>query len=414
MRFAHFADAHLGFQKDRSLQKVEERAFEHAVGECISRNVDFVLMCGDMFHTNIPEMRVQKAAMEQFRRLHDASIPVYAVYGSHDFSPVSNSFIDLLVSANFMKKMGARVEDDNKVLPEFTVDEKTGAKLAGLSGQKVGRDAEYYDLLDREKLESEPGFRIFMFHGAVRELVGGHEGEGGFSASRLPGGFDYYAGGHIHAFADHRSIEGRDHIVYPGTLLAGYHSDMEESARGRRRGFVVVDFEDDGVKGVELVEVPGCAYDLVEVDADGRSSEAVNREVSEKVDAARAADRAVVLRVGGELSAGRVTDIDLGAARKTLLQNGALAVMVHRRSLSSAEYKIRGEHGDTPDEIMQNTFQDNIGQVRLKRDNLTGERGVALAQSLFSSMRNPRPDNEKKADYEYRVRTDAVAKMGLE
>lgn len=412
MRFAHLADTHLGFQKSKNLQDVEERIFTHAIGECISQDVDFVLMCGDIFHTNIPEMRIQKLAMEQFRRLYDASIPVYAVYGNHDFSPVNNSFIDLLEAANFIKKMKADVGEDNLVRPIFRVDEKTGAKIAGLSGQKVGRDSDYYDHLAKDVLESEPGFKIFLFHSAIKEMAGGYEGESGISVSGLPMHFDYYAGGHMHTFADYNDIAGYGHIVYPGTLLAGYHSDMEETARGTRRGIVLVDFEKH-ITNIDLIGIPGCLYEVIDVNAEGRSADAVNREVIEKTEAIGAHGKAVILRVGGELSVGRVTDIDLVAARKTLLKHEALDVMVQRSALTSGEYKIRGESGGTPEQIVQNTFRDNVGQVRIKRDSLTGDRGAALAESLFLSMRHPRPDNEAKKDYEYRIRTEAVAKMGL-
>ncbi len=96
MKFAHLSDIHLGFQKYEALQEIEQNVFEKTLDECISRKVDFILIPGDMFHVNIPEMRVQKYAFAKFKQVHDAGIPVYVVYGSHDFSPVANSVIDLL------------------------------------------------------------------------------------------------------------------------------------------------------------------------------------------------------------------------------------------------------------------------------------------------------------------------------
>ncbi len=105
MKFAHLSDIHLGFQKNEPLQKIEQQVFENAMEKCISLNVDFILIPGDMFHVNIPEMRVQKYAFAMFRKIHDAGIPVYVVYGSHDFSPVSNSVIDLLVETGYLTKV---------------------------------------------------------------------------------------------------------------------------------------------------------------------------------------------------------------------------------------------------------------------------------------------------------------------
>ncbi|MDO8640597.1 MAG: DNA repair exonuclease, partial [Nitrosarchaeum sp.] len=166
MRFAHLSDIHLGFQKHEALQKIEQQVFEKAIVECSSRIVVFILIPGDLFHVNIPEMRVQKFAFAKFRQVHDAKIPIYVVYGSHDFSPVANSVIDLLVEVGYITKVTLATSLGNgRIKLGFLVDKKTGVKIAGLSGLKVGKDREYYEKLDRESLEAESGFKIFLFHG---------------------------------------------------------------------------------------------------------------------------------------------------------------------------------------------------------------------------------------------------------
>ena len=122
MLFAHLSDIHLGFQKHESLQKIEQQVFEKALDECISRKVDFILIPGDMFHVNIPEMRVQKFAFAKFRQVHEAGIPVYVVYGSHDFSPVSNSVIDLLSEVRYISKVTkVKSSDDGKIVLDFMI-----------------------------------------------------------------------------------------------------------------------------------------------------------------------------------------------------------------------------------------------------------------------------------------------------
>jgi len=169
--FAHLSDIHLGFQKSPALQQIEQEVFEKALDECIKRKVDFILIPGDLFHVNIPEMRVQKLAVRKFREVHEEGIPVYVVYGSHDFSPVSNSVIDLLVVAGYLTKVSKQKESSSdKIALEFTVDSKTGAKIVGLPGLTAGKELEYYEKLDRDLLESEPGFKIFLFHGGLSEL----------------------------------------------------------------------------------------------------------------------------------------------------------------------------------------------------------------------------------------------------
>ena len=411
--FAHFADIHLGFQKTGPLQALEMDVFERAMDECVSRDVDFVLICGDLFHVNIPEMRVQKLAMKKFRDMHEAGIPVYAVYGSHDFSPVNNSAIDLLESAGYLIKATNASYRDDLIHLDFLEDEKTGAKLAGLSGLKAGRDAEHYQMLDRPSLESELGFKIFMFHGAISEMMGDIRDDNNMPISYLPAGFHYYAGGHLHTFR-RDTFPGYANVVYPGTLFAGYHSDMETSARGERRGFAIVDFDDDGVNSVDLADISSCDYELAEIDAEGKPAESVSLDLDRIMGGLNPSGKVVILKIAGEMSSGRTTDIDLAGARKRVGEQGALEVLIDRNGLTSKEYKIRGESAGTRDEIELRTFEGNIGQVRIKRPNLTGVGGVRLAGSLLSVLRQPRPENEKTKDYEHRIKSEASARMRLD
>lgn len=58
---------------------------------------------------------------------------------------------------------------NGKLQLEFKTDEKTKAKLCGISGRKLGIEKEYYNILDREPLEKEEDFKIFVLHGAVSE-----------------------------------------------------------------------------------------------------------------------------------------------------------------------------------------------------------------------------------------------------
>ena len=70
VRFAHTSDIHLGFQREQALREVELKIFGSMMDSFIEKKVDFILMPGDVFHTNIPHMDVQKRAVEIFRRVH--------------------------------------------------------------------------------------------------------------------------------------------------------------------------------------------------------------------------------------------------------------------------------------------------------------------------------------------------------
>ncbi len=414
MRFAHLSDIHLGFQKYEALQKIEQSVFERIFDECIAREVDFILIPGDLFHVNIPEMRVQKFAFAKFRQIYDAGIPVYVVYGSHDFSPVSNSVIDLLAEVGYITKV-TRVKDseDGKIALNFLVDEKTGVKITGLSGLKVGKDREYYEKLDIEPLEAESGFKIFLFHGGISEMKteSGMDGDH-MPLSLLPRNFDYYAGGHMHKF-NHQEFDDHQNVVYPGTPFAGYHKDLEDNARGQKRGFVVVEFEDK-VKSVEFVEIENTQYSIIEINAENRIAESLNKELQDKTRDIDPAQQVVIIKVYGEMTKGKTADVDISAIRDELNQKGALAINISKNQLTSKEYSITEAKGADKEEIETNVFSENIGQLRFDHPELLGDSGVRLAKKLLSELVQPGLINEKKNEYIPRIRNNALAVLGLD
>jgi len=413
MQFAHMSDIHLGFQKQENLQKIEQKVFESALDECIKRKVDFILIPGDLFHVNIPEMRVQKFAFAKFRQVHEHKIPVYVVYGSHDFSPVSNSVIDLLNETGYITKV-TRVKEstEEKITFDFIKDEKTGVKIVGLPGLKVGKDEIYYQKLDREYLESQPGFKIFLFHGGIDELKTETGPETDFMPlSLLPKGFKYYAGGHMHDFL-HQKYPEYAHVVYPGTLFAGYHSDLENNAKGKKRGIVFVEF-DDNIKNVEFVPVDNAEYEIIEVDSAKKRSTDVNIELLEKIRALEPENKIIIIKIEGELSEGKTTDIDFTKIKDELQQKSVLDIKINRNQLTSKEYTITQANGKDKYEIETNIFSENIGEIRLEEKELVGNAGVQTAKRLLREITQSILDNEKKSDYNKRIEQSAIEILGL-
>ena len=414
MKFAHLSDVHLGFQKQESLQKIEQQVFEKILDECITRKVDFILIPGDLFHVNIPEMRVQKFAFAKFRAVHDAGIPIYVVYGSHDFSPVSNSVIDLLAEVGYITKVtDATSHEDGAISLKCLVDPKTGAKITGLSGLKVGKDREWYEKLDRESLEAEQGFKIFLFHGGISDMKtdSGMDGDQ-MPLSLLPKGFSYYAGGHMHKW-NHQSFDGYSNVVYPGTPFAGYHADLEDNANGEKRGFVLVEFEDT-VKSVNFIEIENTEYEVIEVDANNRKAESVNKELAEKTAEIDVANKVVIIKIQGELMSGKTADVDVSLVRDNLNDKDALVVNVSKTQLTSKEYAITEAKGSNKEEIETNVFSENIGQLKFDYPELLDKSGIKLATKLLQELGQPKLENEKNNEYVPRIRDSALVLLGLD
>jgi DNA repair exonuclease SbcCD nuclease subunit len=405
----------LGYQKQSSLQQIEESIFQSVIDECIKRKVDFVLIPGDLFHINIPEMRVQKFAFRQFRKLHEMGIPVYVVYGSHDFSPISNSVIDLLTESGYLTKVSVQKDAaEDKIVLGFTQDPKTNAKIVGLPGLSAGKEHEYYQKLDRNVLEIEEGFKIFLFHAGINELKTKSIAEGEFMpVSLLPKGFDYYAGGHIHNFLM-QEIKGYGKIAYSGTTFAGYHSDLEENAKGMKRGFILVEFDNNKVHKTEFIPIENPKYEIIEYNANGKKSASVNIDLFAKIKQFDPADKIIIIKIFGELISGKTTEIEFTRLREELKENKAKEVLINRNSLSSKEYLITPAIGQNKDEIETNVFKENIGDIKIEDKKMQGQHGVKVAKSLLQEVRQPLLVNENKFVYQKRIDENAFKILELD
>ncbi|HRR54105.1 MAG TPA: metallophosphoesterase, partial [Candidatus Methanomethylicus sp.] len=56
IKFAHMADMHIGAASDPKMRELELRTLEGAFGRCVSEGADFVILAGDIFHVNIPDL----------------------------------------------------------------------------------------------------------------------------------------------------------------------------------------------------------------------------------------------------------------------------------------------------------------------------------------------------------------------
>ena len=216
----------------------------------------------------------------------------------------------------------------------------------------------------------------------------------------------------MHKF-NHQEFPDHPHVVYPGTLFAGYHADLEENARGQQRGFVIVEFEET-VRSVEFVPVENAQYEIIEVDANNRKADSVNLELEQKAKDIDPAGKIVIIKVRGELTSGKTADVDISSVREKLSSMGSLVVNISKNKLTSKEYSITEAKGNDKDEVETNVFKENIGQLRFEHKELLGEQGVEMAKKLLRELGQPQLANEKKNEYIPRIRGSALSILGLE
>ncbi|PIU59308.1 hypothetical protein COS86_04960 [Candidatus Bathyarchaeota archaeon CG07_land_8_20_14_0_80_47_9] len=411
-KFAHFADCHIGANRGPVLEKLELAAFSKAMDVCMQENVDFVLIAGDLFHANLPDMYVANEAVKKMKEVKDAGIPIYVIYGSHDYSPNGTSIIDILASTGLIKKVVKGEDVGGKLRLEVFTDPKTKAKLVGISGRKAGLERNYFEILDREFLEKEEGFKIFAFHSAISELKPEFLAQmESIPVSLLPKGFDYYASGHVHRRTE-SGFAGYERVVFPGALFGGYSRDLEDSAKGEKRGFYVVSF-DDKVEEVKFMEVSVCDFEYFEYDVSDKNSVQAKKDLLDKLSKIKAESKIAVVKIKGELSGGKTSDISSSEIRDLLKENGALDVIINRYGLTSKDYASVRAIGEDVPAIENRLLRENIGAVKVSIEELKADKGAKLAQDLLKVLRQEQKLNETKKDYVERIQKHALNTLGL-
>jgi len=411
-KFAHMSDIHLGAHREPVLQKLELDAFTSAMNRCVELKVNFILISGDFFHVGIPDLGVVNEALRKMLDVQKAGIPIYVIYGSHDYTPTATSVIDILDTAGVIMKIVNWRMIGGKVKLDFVTDSKTGAKLAGISARKMGLESKYYEVLDKESLEHEDGFKIFAFHSGLAEFKPAYLSEmETLPISYLPKGFDYYAGGHIHERGEFK-LPGYDRVVFPGPLFTGYGRDLEVTVKGAKRGFYIVTF-DDKIRHVEFSEIRNFEGLFYEYDVSGLNSLQAAKEFQQKLDSLEVKGKILVLKIKGELLGGKTSDLNFSEVKAKMMEREALYVHINRSGLSSKEYSANIVVGEDVSTVESNLLKENIGSVRVSQNTLKGENGVSIASELLKILRQETKINESKKEHKQRMVEEGLETLGL-
>lgn len=409
-KFAHLADAHLGAHREPNLQRLELQIFDSAMKKCAEIGVDFVLVCGDLFHVGIPDLGVVNFALKSMMELQKDGIPIYAIYGSHDYTPNGTSVIDILNTAGALTNVFKPSFEGDAMKLGVTVDEKTGAKIAGISARKIGLESRYFDALDRASLEQEEGFKIFAFHSGLTELKPDYlSAMETVDAELLPRGFDYYAGGHIHERGEFE-LPGLRNIVFPGPLFTGYGRDLEATAKGEKRGFYVVEF-DERVVSKTFVQIGAFEGVFREYDLTGKGAPEAGSLVSEDLGNLDVTGKLVVVRAYGELAGGKVAEVGLSGIRGALAARGAVHVYLNRSGLKSRDAAAPVFSGEEPASIERKLFEGEAPKVNVGDEHLRGQGGAERGMELLRLWRQPPKLGETKKDYTARMVREGVAAL---
>ena len=198
IRFIHTADLHLDspfinlkYLPKELFEKIQEstfKAFEKVIDAAIEKDVDFVLIVGDLYDGEDRSIKAQARLKGQMERLQRANIYAFIIHGNHDH--LSGNWITLDLPENVYI-----FKDQVEMVPFFT-KENCEVHLYGFS--YPNRHVADRKVKDYQKI-GDADFHIGLLHGFYEGSSSSTTKYAPFTKEELlQKKMDYWALGHIH------------------------------------------------------------------------------------------------------------------------------------------------------------------------------------------------------------------------
>ena len=220
LRFIHCADLHFDrsfeglhlITEVKALPLANEQVLENIVTLALAEAVDFVLFAGDTFHQNRPSLKTQHQFFQQMDRLREKKIPVYMIFGNHDFFEKERYLFDFSENIHlFTEEKVATIHAQTRAGIRYAIS-GFSYRTPWLTESKVA-----------EFPEKQTAYHIGMYHG---DSAGEHYAPFQLQEMKRKN-YDYWALGHVHVPT---ILAKEPPIVYPGTPQG--HTQKENNIQG--------------------------------------------------------------------------------------------------------------------------------------------------------------------------------------
>src|ERR1051326_7264495 len=137
--FIHVADTHLGYEQYGVRERFNDftRSFWNVTDEAVARNVDFMVIAGDLFNKRAIDAQTLIHAIEGLRKLKEHNIPVIAIEGNHDRSYYREgiSWLQFLCYQEYITLLTPVMEDGAALLTPWDKVNMQGAYIDLLNGR---------------------------------------------------------------------------------------------------------------------------------------------------------------------------------------------------------------------------------------------------------------------------------------
>jgi len=216
--FIHLADTHLGYEQYGVRERFNDfsRAFWDIMDEAAKREVDFVVIAGDLFNKRAIDALTLIHAIEGLKKLKERGIPVVAIEGNHDRSYYREgvSWLQFLCHQEYLMLLAPAMREGTPVLSHWNKETMLGSHVDLLNGRlrvyglpwqgaATTRTMEgIAQALEAARTEEEAAgieYRVLMMHTGVDSVVPRIQGLPTMAQFQpLRHWVDYLALGHVH------------------------------------------------------------------------------------------------------------------------------------------------------------------------------------------------------------------------
>ena len=244
------------------LQTAIPEAYDRVIEAALAREVDFVIIAGDMFDSSYPSYCDYLHFFEGLEKLDAAGIPTYLITGNHDPYTSWARNVGRLPKSAHMLGVG---------VPTFELYEREDEPLCLIGGRSYYAQAWPVDeevsagitranaigaLSDAHPNAAEAPFAIGIIHTGL-EIDASKAATK--EATLLEKDIDYWACGHLHRHLV-RPIVDDPRIVFPGCVQG---RDIKESGE---RGCYLVELEEGVSPRIEFIPTASVAFHALDID----------------------------------------------------------------------------------------------------------------------------------------------------
>lgn len=256
MRFIHCADLHLdsplrGLERYEGapvhdMREATRRSFTNIIALALEREVDFILIAGDVFDGDLLDFNAGLFFANQLRRLADANISAFIIRGNHDAMSKISRAVPLPKNVHVFKSSK----------PETVVDELLGFAI---HGQSFATGVVTDDLSAQYPDVHSGLLNIGLLHTALAGREG-HEPYAPTTSEKLASkGYHYWALGHVH---NREIVRENPWIVFPGNTQGRHARELGE------KGCMVVEGDaEEGIRSVDFVATDVARWQHLRLDA---------------------------------------------------------------------------------------------------------------------------------------------------